>query len=145
MVCPYLISGMQILHSTYQLYTRYPIVARRAWPTGCIGRVRRASKGILHTTESVVPVHKKGYKSDVQNYRPISLTCIIMNVMEKIVKDELMARCGQLIDPRQHGFLKNKSYNTQLVDFCDTVSLKTFVQMSFILIFQRLLILSIMT
>ena len=36
------------------LYTRYPIVARRAWPTGCIvqplGRVRRASKGILHTS-----------------------------------------------------------------------------------------------
>ena len=51
------------------LYTRYPIVARRAWPSGCIqdalssrsalgrpaafvqplGRVRRASKGILHT------------------------------------------------------------------------------------------------
>ena len=28
------------------LYTRDPIVARRAWPTG---RVRRASKGILHT------------------------------------------------------------------------------------------------
>ena len=33
-------------HVTY-LYTRYPIVARRAWPTG---RVRRASKGILHTS-----------------------------------------------------------------------------------------------
>ena len=30
------------------LYTRYPIVARRAWPTG---RVRRASKGILHTND----------------------------------------------------------------------------------------------
>ena len=29
------------------LYTRYPIVARRAWP---LGRVRRASKGILHTS-----------------------------------------------------------------------------------------------
>ena len=34
------------------LYTRYPIVARRAWPTGCIGRVRRASKGILHTSSN---------------------------------------------------------------------------------------------
>ena len=34
---------------TLSLYTRYPIVARRAWPAGCIGRVRRASKGILHT------------------------------------------------------------------------------------------------
>ena len=30
------------------LYTRYPIVARRAWP---LGRVRRASKGILHTRQ----------------------------------------------------------------------------------------------
>ena len=37
-----------------ELYTRYPIVARRAWPTGCIGRVRRASKGILHTREGGV-------------------------------------------------------------------------------------------
>ena len=61
--------------------------------------------------------HNKGSKSDVQNYRPISLTCIIMNVMERIVRDELMARCGHLIDPRQHGF------TTQLVDFCDSVSL----------------------
>ena len=35
------------------LYTRYPIVTRRAWPAGCtqpLGRVRRASKGILHTS-----------------------------------------------------------------------------------------------
>ena len=34
------------------LYTRYPIVARRAWPTDFVqplGRMRRASKGILHT------------------------------------------------------------------------------------------------
>ena len=38
-------------HLPIALYTRYPIVARRAWPTGCIGRVRRASKGILHTTD----------------------------------------------------------------------------------------------
>ena len=36
------------------IYARYPIVAR-AWPSGCIGRVRRASKGILHTNgEGVV-------------------------------------------------------------------------------------------
>ena len=72
---------------------------------------------------SVVPVHKKGSKPDVQNYRPISFTCIIMKVMEKIVRDELMAPCGHLIDPHQHGFLKNKSCTTQLVDFCDSVSL----------------------
>ena len=37
------------------LYTRYPIVARRAWPAGFVqplGRVHRASKGILHTSSN---------------------------------------------------------------------------------------------
>ena len=40
-----------ILITVLHLYTRYPIVARRAWPTvQPLGRVRRASKGILHTS-----------------------------------------------------------------------------------------------
>ena len=34
------------------LYKIYPIVARRAWPVQPLGRVRRASKGILRTNES---------------------------------------------------------------------------------------------
>ena len=70
-----------------------------------------------------LPVHKKGYKSDVTNYRPIFLTCIIMKIMEKIVRDEIMTRCNYIIDHRQHGFLQNKSYTTQLVDFCDSLAL----------------------
>ena len=41
---------------------------------------------------SVVPFTKKGSKSDVQNYRPISLTCIIMKAMDRIVRDELRER-----------------------------------------------------
>ena len=39
-----------------------------------------------------------------------------MKVMERIVRDELMVKCGHLIDPRQHGFIKNRSCSTQLVD-----------------------------
>ena len=74
-------------------------------------------------TALIVPVHKKGSKSDVKNYRPISLTCIVMKVMERIVRDEIMNRCGHLIDTRQHGFLQNKSCTTQLVDFCDSLAL----------------------
>ena len=71
----------------------------------------------------VVPVHKKGPKANIENYRPISLTCIIVKVMERIVRDELLIKCGHLIDPRQHGFLKDKSCTTQLVDFCDSLAL----------------------
>ena len=43
--------------------------------------------------------------------------------MERIIRDELMIRCGHMIDPRQHGFLKNKSCTTQLTDFCDSLAL----------------------
>ena len=74
----------------------------------------------------VVPVHKKGAKSLVSNYRPISLTCIIMKVMEIIVRDEIMLRSGHFIDNRQHGFLPSKSCNTQLVDFCDSLALSLY-------------------
>ena len=31
---------------------KIPYRRARAWPSGCIGRVRRASKGILHTNGS---------------------------------------------------------------------------------------------
>ena len=62
-------------------------------------------------------------KFSVENYRPFSLTSIIMKFMGIIVRDELMAKCSHLIDPRQHGFLQNKSCTTRLVDFCDSLAL----------------------
>ena len=71
----------------------------------------------------VVPVHKKGSKADVENYRPISLTSLVVKVMERIVRDDLMARCNHLVDTRQHGFLPHKSCSTQLTQFCDSLAL----------------------
>ena len=62
-------------------------------------------------------------KFSVENYRPFSLTSIIMKFMGIIVRDELMEKCSHLIDPRQHGCLQNKSYTIQLVDFCDSLAL----------------------
>ncbi len=61
---------------------------------------------------NIVPVHKKGSKSDVENYRPISLTSLVVKVMERIVRDQLMQKCNNLLDPRQHGFLAGKSCST---------------------------------
>ena len=58
-----------------------------------------------------------------QSNRPISLTCIIMKVMEIIVRDEIMLRSGHFIDNRLHGLLPSKSCATQLVDFCDSLVL----------------------
>ena len=66
---------------------------------------------------SVVPVFKKGDKSCVENYRPISLTCLPMKIFEYCIRDLLMVKCFDLIDPRQHGFLPKKSCITQMLPF----------------------------
>ena len=74
-------------------------------------------------TANIVPIHKNNCKDNVENYRPISLTCIIMKIFERIIRDELYSKCSHLIDPRQHGFLPKKSCNTQMVDFCDSLTI----------------------
>ena len=71
----------------------------------------------------VVPVHKKGAKANVENYRPISLTSLVMKTLERIIRDELMFRCNEYINSRQHGFLPLKSCCTQMVGFCDSLSI----------------------
>ena len=70
----------------------------------------------------VVPVHKKGSKSSVENYRPISLTSLVMKVFEKIVRDELLAKCQQKLNQNQHGFLPEKSCTTQMLSYVDSLS-----------------------
>ena len=70
----------------------------------------------------VVPVHKKGDKSNVENYRPISLTCLSMKIFEYIIRDILINKCEHLLDPRQHGFLRNKSCTTQMIPFSNKLA-----------------------
>jgi hypothetical protein len=64
---------------------------------------------------NVVPVFKKGSKNAVQNYRPISLTSLVMKVYERVIASELLSIVEGKIDPRQHGFLPLKSCESQLI------------------------------
>ena len=72
---------------------------------------------------NVVPIHKKGSKNNVENYRPISLTSLVMKQFEKIIRTELMARCDHMIHDNQHGFLPLKSCTTQMIGYTDSLSL----------------------
>ena len=72
---------------------------------------------------NVVPVHKKGSKENVENYRPISLTCLVMKTFERIIKDTILTHTSHLLDPRQHGFLSKKSCTTNMIGFCDSLAL----------------------
>ena len=71
---------------------------------------------------NVVPVHKKGTKADVTNYRPISLTCLIMKIFEKIVRDEILLKCRHMLNDNQHGFLPAKSCDTQMLFFNESLT-----------------------
>ena len=53
---------------------------------------------------NVIPVHKKDEKSSVENYRPISLTCLVMKIFERVIKEELLKHTEHYLDKRQHGF-----------------------------------------
>lgn len=95
----------------------YPLskIFKLSYSTSCIPNEWKSA--------NVVPVHKKGSRSNVENYRPISLTCLVMKTFEKIIRNELMLRCNHKLDDRQHGFLPSKSCCTQLVGFCDSLAL----------------------
>ena len=68
-------------------------------------------------TALVTPVYKKGHSSLCSNFRPISLTCVICKVAERIVADELLLYLRQrnLIASVQFGFLARRSTCTQLL------------------------------
>ena len=39
------------------------------------------------------------------------------------IHKELLSKCGQFIDPRQHGFVNNRSCTTQMIPFIDDLAL----------------------
>ena len=60
---------------------------------------------------NVIPVHKKGSRSVLKNYRPVALLSIASKVFEHLIHDQVMHHLLQnkVICPRQHGFLKSRS------------------------------------
>ena len=70
---------------------------------------------------NVVPVHKKGDKSQVSNYRPISLLCIVSKVMERYIYNNVFKVVEPIINTNQHGFMNGKSCATQLLTVYDEI------------------------
>ena len=72
----------------------------------------------------VTPLFKKGKKSEMQNYRPVSLTSIICKIMESLLKDAILGHLDKfkLIRNSQHGFTKGRSCLTNLLDFLEEVT-----------------------
>lgn len=71
----------------------------------------------------IVPLFKKGNRSEPPNYRPVSLTSIVCKVMERIIKDSMVEHLMEyrVILNSQHGFTKGRSCLTNLLEFFEEV------------------------
>lgn len=67
----------------------------------------------------VIPVHKSGCKQHINNFRPISLTCISCKILEHIISSQIAAHLDghSFFHRSQHGFRKHYSCETQLACF----------------------------
>jgi hypothetical protein len=77
---------------------------------------------------NVIPIFKKGCKSTLNNYRPVSLLCSLSKIFERLVFKHVYNhfRDNFLISVWQSGFLPGSSTVTQLIElhyqFCKAVS-----------------------
>ena len=69
-------------------------------------------------TAYVNPLFKKGVCSDCNNYRPISLTCVLCKVMKRLIATDMLfyLRNNNLITKHQHGFLSRHATCTQFIE-----------------------------
>ena len=73
----------------------------------------------------ITPIFKKGSRTDCKNFRPISLTCTLCKVFERLLKDAMLTFLleNNLLGESQHGFLPNRSCCTALLSFLEEVTL----------------------
>ena len=88
------------------------IIFLKSWETGEVPEA------------NVVPIFKKGKKEEPGNYRPDSLISIPGKILEHIIKWTLCKHLenNAVITRSQHGFVKNKSCQTNLISFFDQVT-----------------------
>ena len=65
----------------------------------------------------IVPIHKSGSKAKMSNFRPVALTSVVSKVCEKILCMTILAFLTNnfLISPQQHGFVKGRSCQTNIL------------------------------
>lgn len=62
----------------------------------------------------ICPVFKKGDRSNLCNYRPISILCNFSKVFERVLYSSIYYNVRSYISPNQHGFMSGRSTVTNL-------------------------------
>ena len=59
-------------------------------------------------TATVVALHKKGSVHNPNEYRPVSLTCIMCKVYEKLIREYILDGIEAVLSSKQHGFMRGR-------------------------------------
>ena len=73
--------------------------------------------------DNITPLFNKGDKSNLGNYRPISLTSVVCKLMESILRDKIVEflEKNNIIRDSQHGFRNRRSCLTNLLDLLHNI------------------------
>lgn len=71
---------------------------------------------------NVIPIFKSGSRSDISNYRPISINNIFAKVFDSILSKILTAHVKDCIVDSQHGFTQGRSTETNLFLFTNFIT-----------------------
>ena len=69
----------------------------------------------------ITPIPKGIDRNCFENYRPISKLCCFGKILEKIVTNQLFDVLRNHIIPNQHGFIRGRSVDTNLLTFTDEI------------------------
>ncbi|PKU35998.1 rna-directed dna polymerase from mobile element jockey-like [Limosa lapponica baueri] len=108
---------LRVLRELVEVLTEpLSIIYRQSWQTGEVPADWRL--------ENETPIHKKGWKDDSGNSRPVSLTSVPGKVMEQIILSAIMQNMkdAQVIRPSQHGYMRGRSCLTNLISFYGKVT-----------------------
>ena len=74
--------------------------------------------------ENIIPLFKKGSRNKSENHRPVGLTSVICNLLERLLKDHMVDFLvrHKLLNPSQHGFLKPRLCLTNIVCFLEEIT-----------------------
>lgn len=63
----------------------------------------------------IIPIHKKGEKSDVKNFRMVAIETMLLQIYEKTMNRKLTPLVEDKLSVHQHGFRPGRSVSTNLL------------------------------
>ena len=109
-ICPDFLPAVFYKKLCSVLYQPLAIVFRISYESGCLPSMWKSA--------IVIPIPKKGASKKPADFRPVSLTCTPCRLLEALFRNKMIdfLMYHGLISKEQHGFMKQRSTSTQMLE-----------------------------